>query len=303
MRKIFFQTPLRVIQCTICALMLIISLATNVAAVHEFGNAPLQDVLNASAKYTQYPYGCSTLTTNKLAALVLSPTWWEVTGANATYAPSPMTMGRYDFNTTNLYYPDLFYQSNVYGSNRRAFWHPGIGAWQLDDGGLGTSMSYGRFDTYYSSSQVADTMSSRYCNNSGALKYVFAPWVACGTDGINCQNTFNKIYDSSSDSLIDVYQDPNVGTYGGSVPRTCRFGSDTATFTCYYVNYTNAQGYTGSWVFPASEQPCDQDNNTAPLASPYYVFKHVDVYGNSYEYRYWMSDDTCFGFNIAAYRA
>jgi hypothetical protein len=197
-------------------------------------------------------------------------------------------MGRYDDGT------NLYYQGDVYGSYRRAFWHPGIGAWQLDDGGLGTSMSYGRFDTYYSSNQVADVMSSRYCGSGGDLSYVFAPWVACGSNGSNCsQITLPKIYDQPSDSLMDMSRDYSVGRYGGSDARTCRFEGEIATFTCYYVNYANAQGYTGSWVFNI--------NGTPPLALPYYVFKQV-VGGVSYEWRYWMSNDTGFGFNIVGRR-
>jgi hypothetical protein len=156
---------------------------------------------------------------------------------------------------------------------------------------MGKDMSYGRFDTYYSSDQVADVISSTYCQSNGDLRKVFAPWVACNGGG--CQHTFELIYNKQSDSLMDLTRDSSVGRYGGSDVRTCRFEGTTTTFICYYVNYENAQGHTGSWVYSEDETP--------PLALPYYVFQQI-VGGVSYEWRYWMLNDTGFGFNIAGRR-
>jgi len=250
------------------------------AGAHYFGSTPKNDVVSAATNYNN----CSSkLTTNKLAGLMLSIPWHEVTGRNVSLTPSPMTMGRADNDA------DLYYNRNTSGSTRRAFWHPGIGVWQLDDAGMGSRGSFGKFDTYNAAIIVAQHISSRYCSNS-SLSSVFAPWVAC--NGGYCATTFSQVYSPSSNTLTHLNLDSTVGRYGGSAARTCKFTGQTATFTCYYVNYNNAQGHTG-WVYNI--------NGTPPLALPYYVFRQ-NVNSTSYEVRVWIRADTGFGSNVGARR-
>jgi hypothetical protein len=159
------------------------------AAAHSFGLQPLNDVIAAATTDNNC---ASQLSTNKLVAMMLSVTWWEVTGADASEAPAPMTLSRWDTG-----WPGLFFNSDIATPYRRSFWHPGIGMWQLDDIGLGTDLSYGRFDTYYSSITVADFMSRRYCAVNGNVDMVFYPtWFACANG--NCLTTFNRLYDAAN---------------------------------------------------------------------------------------------------------
>lgn len=252
------------------------------ASAHYFGSTPLDDVLSTAANYNN----CSSrLTRNRLAALMLAIPWHEVTGHDVSLTPSPMTMGRADNDT------DLYYNRQTTASTRRAFWHPGVGLWQLDDIGMGSRASFGKFDSYNSGIVVAQNISSRYCSNS-SLSYVFAPWYGCNSS--YCANTFSTIYVASTDSLTHMNRNTSVGRLGGSSSRSCRFAGSTSTFTCYYVNYNNAQGYTGSWVYNV--------NGTPPLALPFYVFRQ-NVNTTSYEWRVWIRPDTGFGSTLSAKRA
>ena len=228
---------------------------------------------------------------------MLSPTWWEVTGADSTRTPAPMTLSRGD-NDPDLYPPG---QSSTTSPHRRAFWHPGIGVWQLDDisNEGGSQLSFGKFNTWDTARRVATTMSQRYCNSPTAYS-VFGPWCACGSDGTcgapdrsRCETTFNRIYNPNGPPEHPIEFDYSVDSYGGSDVRTCRWVGGTATFTCVYVNPALAQGYTGSWI--------GNPNGTIPLAKPFYVFKE-DSSGTFFEWRYWMSSDTGFGSDYAARR-
>ena len=98
------------------------------SAARSFGDHPLSDVLHWAAQERR----CG-LTTNKLAALMLAPTYPE-TGAPASRAPSPMTLSRWD-NQAGLH------SFRTVAGQRKAFWHPGVGLWQFDSAGLGAPFS------------------------------------------------------------------------------------------------------------------------------------------------------------------
>jgi hypothetical protein len=263
---------------TLCMALLI----PVVAHAGQFGDEPLTDVLLAA----QQNNNCtSLLTTNRLAALVLTVTWPEVTGNITTLTPSPMTMGRAD-NSTALYYQGL-----TNGPYRRAFWHPGMGAWQMDDIGLGSRMAVEKFNTANASAQAASTISSRYCTTA-TLDYALAPWVACKTSTGNCTTIFNGLFQSPN-TFISPTRDATTTRLGGVKARTCQRPGSTATFPCWYVNYNNAEGYKGTWVYAFDATP--------PLSHPFYIFSET-ISGTTYEWRHWLSADTGYDIDIAAKR-
>jgi hypothetical protein len=236
----------------------------------RFGQGPFADAMNAAARNNQ----CTAfLTTNQLAAMMLSVTWPEDTGNSTALTPSPMTLGRADTSTY------LYYQNSVNGANRRAFWHAGVGIWQLDDSGLGTNIGEGRFDAAASSAIVAAEVSRRYCS-SKSFDTAVGPWAACKrTPGI-CQQIYNTLL---SLPLQNIDQDSSTTSLGGAQSRTCIRAGAAGSFPCYYVNPANAQGYTGSWRGGA--------DNTPPLSWPFYVYTETNG-STKYEWRHWLSTDS-----------
>ena len=101
------------------------------AAGRTFGDDPLDDVLHWAAEERR----CG-LTTNKLAALMLAPTYPE-TGTPTGQAPAPMTLSRWD-NQAGLH------SFATVAGQPRAFWHPGVGMWQFDSAGLGAPFTAAR---------------------------------------------------------------------------------------------------------------------------------------------------------------
>ena len=241
------------------------------AQAHEFGDKPYKHVLRTAAKHDG---ACSALTGNKLAALMLSITWPETIGDSDDYSPSPMTMGRADDDT------DLYFGQQQDGPLRRAFWHPGIGMWQLDDSGLGSDMAKSRFNSRGSARRVADILADRYCT-SQSLSYVYAYWYACGNG--SCATNYQELYDASTDELRHLSTDDKVNRFGGSKRHRCSFPGSTTTFRCLFVNWYRAQGATSSWT--------GNRDGTPPLAKPYYVFR-TNGETHSYEWRVWLSADT-----------
>jgi hypothetical protein len=235
----------------------------------------------------------SRLTTNELAALMLPPTWWEVAYENTERTPSPMALSRGDNGIT--LYPDGHAGNN--DPHRRAFWHPGIGAWQLDDRGIGTDLSIKRFNTKDGAIRVAEDISERYCSNQSLADLYYPRWYGCELGGVRCIETFNQINNPDGPPFVED-GDP-IQSDGGAQPRDCRFSGESAIFPCVYINPAFAQGFTGAedgnpygWVsFP---------NATPPLAMPFYVYEQEEE--DQFEWRYWMTEDTGFGTDYAARR-
>jgi len=283
---------------TALLLGVIIGFQSAATFAYTFGKESLDDVYYAAQNFNQCsPY----LTTDQLAKLMLTPTWWEVVaGQSSSYPPSPMTLSRGDDGPT-FYAPG----GTQY---RRAFWHTGIGVWQLDDKygtNEGANFSIEKFNTQDAAIQVAKTMSDAYCKHrqSSPLYFVFAPYCACASDGQcsytlpvpntdNCEYTYNNLVGGQT---VDPYL--SVDRYGGGKLRTCSLAGQATSFPCIYVNAALAQGpsQTTWWTGNA--------NGTPPLALPFYVYKQFDpATGKSYEWRYWMAEDTLFGKDFAARR-
>lgn len=283
----------------VCACVAVVALLAAVpspaTAAHRFGDGvaisptgvSLRSPLAAVRFYADLQNNrcASRLSANRLAALMLSVTWYEAAGGDVTKTPSPMTMSRSDVDS------DLYFNRAPGGPLQRAFWHPGIGMWQLDDQSLGTNAARGKFNAAFSASVIARDMAIRFCGSGGSMRAVFAPYFACGSGGSKCIATFRDIY--TSDRLRDIVRDGSVDTTGGTRAfRTCRIGAQVVG--CSYVNYRLAQGHTGSWVPDAT--------GVSPLAYPYYVVTQL-IGGQFYERRIWLTDDTPYSSTLTSRRA
>ena len=242
-------------------------------AARTFGDQPLDDVLY----WAQQERRCG-LTRNKLAALMLAPTWPE-TGAPLAEAPSPMTLSRWDDRRS-------LYSFGTRVGDRKAFWHPGVGAWQLDSAGLGARYSAAqRINTYVAAARTASTIASRWCIRP-RLDYVWAPWYGC-EDGV-CRRIYDAIYRRATDRLVSVVRDSAVESRGGSERRVCQGLSPAVTFTCWRVDPALAQGYAGfaepSW-------------GRSPVTAPFYVYV-----ADGREYRHWLRRDTGYARGVWATR-
>ncbi|MPZ87705.1 MAG: hypothetical protein GEU81_06435 [Nitriliruptorales bacterium] len=222
---------------------------------------------------------------NGLAALALAPTFFE-TGAESRQTPSPMTLSRYDD------------QAGLYESNARdtpyprAFWHPGVGVWQLDSAGLGQPYdSAQRINTGFAANVVTAYMAQVYCNAPGTAREkrraAWRPWVACRLASDPCESAFQTIW--RSPGSLNVTRDASVDRRGGATLHSCYHSNDPSrsTFGCYYVNPSVAQGHT-AWR--------THGFGPSPITHAFYTYTHS---GNGLEYRNWLATDT--GYNTGIY--
>lgn len=243
------------------------------AAVPSFGDDPLDAVLHWAAEERR----CG-LTTNKLAALMLAPTYPE-TGSPSGQAPSPMTLSRWD-NQAGLH------SFGTVAGQPRAFWHPGVGMWQFDSAGLGAPLTAAQsIDTYVVAAQTAATMAARWCTNP-TLAYVWAPWYGCGST--TCRGIFRSIYRSGTDQLVGVARDGEVTARGGMVRRSCTGPAQSGTFTCWRIDPARAEGFA-AFAAPGF--------GPAPITAPFYVYA-----ARGREHRHWLKADTGYARGIWATR-
>ena len=241
-------------------------------ADRKFGDTPLDDVLY----WADQEKACG-LGRDQLAALMLAPTWPE-TGAPVTLAPSPMTMSRWDTSAS----------LGAFGGTEfpRAFWHPGISPWQLDDSGFASAYdAQQRINTYVAASQVARVIKTRWCANP-SLAYVWAPWAACRGDA--CAAVYAEIYDAGAGQLRSLVRDAAVTREGGMEATTCRTASLPDSFPCWRVDPAAAEGARG-WTNP--------NFGPSPVTAPFYVYSEGGV-----EHRHWLAADTGYAEDISAER-
>lgn len=263
----------------------------NIQAAYSFSSQGYDDILSAASSY----YQGTGLTRNELAALMLSVTWPETTGGSET-APSPMTLSRGD-NSSGLW---SFNSKSSSNTTRRAFWHPGIGVFQLDSAGIGANLGvHSRINTSEASPIAAQEISKKYKDSRGSTKAAkradaWRAWYAC-RDG-SCETIFNTIYDSSKDT-ITITRNSSVTRTGGMVQKTCSYIWDQrTTFTCYEIDPSKAQGFTGwrAWT------PLDGSltGNTSPITMSFISFVR-----NSREERHWLKEVTRYSTDIDANRS
>lgn len=264
--------------------LLLVPHSPAIAITQRFGTQPYNDVLYWADQYKNTTYG---LTKNKLAVMMLAVTWSE-TGAWTT-TPSPMTLSRWDTDR------DLFPNSDPNTPYPRAFWHPGIGLWQLDSAGLGAGLgAHQRIATDSAAKVVAQEIASRYvnCKRSGkndqtCRSEAWKPWYACtkstyGSSTLDCEEAFQYHYNASNDSIIDISLDTTVTRNGGMTKTTCEYLLDPGyLFDCWRVNPSNAQG-DKSWTTNPNGSKSGSTWTMAPLTYPFYVASN-----SANEERYW----------------
>jgi len=277
------------------AVIALIGTSDAAAQTRRFGAVPLQDLLAAAQTVSNsMPAGC-TLTPNKLAVLMLVPAWFETVGGSSTATPSPMTLSRADFGLKNI----KLYSFGTYADQARAFFHPGIGLWQIDDSGnIGKKLvAYERIDTQKTSGEVAKMVANAYCSKKGTnvvrREAAWKRWFACkGGNFQRCETAYQNHYsyntETKKDQVRNVVQDPAVGRWGGMEQRTCGHWTDP----CYYINPTNAQGHKRSWTGAALDGG-PNGQSPSPLALAFYSLK-VTLWNE--EQRYWSFVDT--GYSI-----
>ena len=241
--------------------------AVTQTTTYTFGTQPLADVMSAAGAQTK----CSGLSTNQLAAMMLAPTYPE-TGASGSLAPSPMTLSRYD--TASGLYPF----GNPSTPYPKAFWNPGVGAWQFDSAGGWSLSTAQEISTDTAAAQVAQILADGWCSASGSdaarRADAWSPWHGCGSDGGTCEAIYQVIY---SPTTLNVTKDASVTRLGGSVVRSCQL-NNSAPMPCTFVDPGSAQGddaFTAPGFGPS------------PISAPFY-----DLVSGSTEYRVWLSNDS-----------
>lgn len=273
------------------------STASPVSAAPRFANegagspenlGPLDQVLGAAERHKRPE--CNNLTKNKLAALMLAPTWHETTGGiTEGRTPHPMNLARNDAvrredsgrvldrRNQRLYYKE---QLNTHG---RVFWHPAAGMWQADDSGMGAKLASGKFRPY---NTVATYIANAWCNNGGRAGPLFYPqWYGCA--GNACVRTFNALYDAATDQLRPLDVNNAVNYWGGLSERQCRIGKGKR-FSCYYVNHNLAD--KDAWPFDQQPGGGQEGRAPTPLARPFYQY-WAKVDGEYVEHRVWLDAD------------
>jgi hypothetical protein len=247
--------------------------ATPAAAQQTFGGDPLDRIREAAARYGDDCADVSRrLPADKLAALVIAPTFPE-TGAPSDRAPSPMTLSRYDTNA-NLY---------SWGDPTtwpKAFWTPGIGAWQWDDASLLGLAASQRIDQAFVVDHTTEFIAKRWCDGRG-LDTVWVPWHGCGSN--RCRTIYEAIYQGGT--LVNITRDDLVTRFGGMERRTCTVDGGSS-FTCWFVDPARAEGYSGFAV---------SGFGPSPVPAPFYTFR-VD----GYEERHFLAAHTGYDRDIRA---
>lgn len=240
----------------------------------SFGDGPLVAVIEAASSAAAAA-SCA-ITTNQLAALMLAPVWAETVSNSLSSAPSPMTLSRYDHGADSLFpFAD---PALPYG----AFWHPGVGLWQMDSAGLGSGYTAGeRIDVAVAAPVVGQQVALLYC--LAGFELAFADWFACQT--YDCAATYDEIYDPVTDQLRNLTTLP-LSVTGGMEYRSCRFAG--VDFVCGYVDPGQAQGNASFAV---------ESFGPAPISSPFYVLRSGSV-----EVRVWLAADSGDAIDVQAVR-
>ncbi|TDD36558.1 hypothetical protein [Saccharopolyspora elongata] len=242
-----------------------------------FGTEPYAAV-SAAAEEAAGAADC-TISAEAATNLALSTTWPEVAGSGK--APSPMTLSRYD-DQTSLADPEQ--------RAKGLFFNPGVGIWQLDSAGLGAGETAATaIDSVGAAQKMVPYMVGKFCDavNGGsstarARAAAWKDWHAC--DAGACETIYQRL---ESDG---VTKDDSVTRYGGAQPRDCTF--EGTKYDCLYVDPSEAEGEK-AWTAP--------DFGPAPVPAPFYVFTYAEG-GKDYEVRYWLKADSGADTDVSASR-
>ena len=182
----------------------------------------------------------------------------------------------------------------------RAFFHPGVGLWQLDDAGgtqpwvklnhgqradtgLGRDGLHDSEDMDSGGEVVAKLLAGKYCETPGGIGEVekfMKHWHACKP--ARCIDVYNNIYlDNSDDLYVTTGQDEGLySTTGGAGLHQCRW-SDTPSadpIPCAFYDTENPQGWTDTAIPATTARPPDTGGlGSNPYALPFIAFTHDDM--------------------------
>lgn len=274
-----------------------------------------------------------TPTADRLAAIMLAVplwevprTWWIDHNKDNRIQPddeiytqrdpgrSPMALSRKDYRDLVLY------SNNNKSSPKRAFWHPGVGLWQLDDPwwNIEENRPYAaninhaeRADIHVGGQIVADYLVELLCpvteaNMETKIKQALSgPWNACRKASHPCYRSYIKLWVKGTDDLhvtthSTEYREYNgtlqggnpverdhrseYSTSGGLSKLKRRWGTSATEFDCWFYDTDNPEG----WM-PGKEETAEQKKGSSawsPLAAPFMSFtfegKRYAVFPRSY---------------------
>ncbi|WP_419839539.1 hypothetical protein [Candidatus Poriferisodalis sp.] len=280
-------------------------------SAHHVTPGTLNGVLaSAGAAATAARAKCSTcgITANQLAAFMLSIGYHELRSGAA--APAPMFPGRSDIYvpTAKVRKKNLYNYVNdganyietkksgtgVWDEPRRAFFHPGVGWWQIDDRGYWPRLNHGQrvdsglglngtYDSEISDHDsggeaVATGLARKYCKDglTSLKSYLDNTWFACQRDNTpdRCYKTYQAIYvvhgSDSNDLRVTIAE--NTGEYstdGGVSAHECRWhGAAEDRFGCFLFDTEHPEGridLLDKWGY---------DTRRSPLAAPFMAFTY-----------------------------
>ena len=264
------------------------------------------------------------LTPNKLAAFMLSVGHHEIrntyeTVVDGSYkhtfrprtpARSAMALSRKDLGPTLVQAPGesdaefkkrwVSYEGrmHLYSDDARltgparAFFHPGVGWWQIDDAGEWPYLNHGQrsetglglngeFDSTGPDSggeAVAKKLANLYCDDSGgaaALRELFrgSTWYGCRSGG--CFDSYENLYLENSDDLYVTISEENSQEYstsGGVTAHRCRWDNAGAgdPFSCFFhdPDRSGREGWMADWASST------RGVTTSPLAAGFVSFSY-----------------------------
>ncbi|WP_419554148.1 hypothetical protein [Candidatus Poriferisodalis sp.] len=254
------------------------------------------------------------LTTNKLAAFMLSIGYREIPHrANGRIAVSParspMTLGRADSYTNRFLSQErrdenrrLYSNNDPADGPARAFFHAGVGWWQIDDFSEWGTLNHGqRADTGTgpldddgddadfgdtAGEAMAKLFSDEYCEGADDEQGVRRvgvkmrnKWGACGT-GLCISEQYEELYlDGTDDLYVTIGQDEGrYSTSGGVSAHRCRWddgdadGSLPLSFDCFLYDTSRPEGRMHDLNPTGDVPPNRSGTEQSPLAAPFMSF-------------------------------
>ena len=191
----------------------------------------------------------------------------------------------------------VLYSLNNPSNYERAFWHPGVGLYQLDDANLlfGSRLNHAeRAHAKTSASTALEIFHRNYCERSSGFSNrqqaidrlqnsLYPTWYGCEHPA--CLSTLDDLVEGkgsvevkggrffsdaelAEDRRLHLNSFPLVHENGGGVdPRTCRWStSSDGTFTCFIYDISKAEGYVRLSDYPSGTK------GRSPLALPFLSF-------------------------------
>ncbi|MYA82340.1 MAG: hypothetical protein F4021_06990 [Acidimicrobiales bacterium] len=252
---------------------------------------------------------CSSPSLNRLVAVMLTIPYWENIQKDAggdvsrIKVRSPMLLSRKDLHSVDSRNINLYARRSTSLEPRRAFWHPGVGLWQLDDTfpvrerfDLVRSLDHSeRADVRKSAALVAEHLLELLCNKSGTtlnneVKKAFGPWLGChpdpdGPDGpkpekhVCFEQTYPKIITGDRLNVETRHNRNEQSRTGGLLALNCRWGSGPQQFGCHLYDVSNREGYivheNPSGLIKRKDGKVDGEKSSTPLAQGFLSFTYA----------------------------